>query len=317
MSMTAADWRSEATGTAGGGGSSQTGPPQISSLSATGSTDGNGIVSGSPPSFHPNGDGLDDLLVVTHTLTRAAHLDVTVTNGSGTTVRSYTVSVDGGTTTSKWDGKNDAGSVVPDGRYTLTYTPRDDSGATGTPVSIDALVLTAVKLGQPSAVAFFARDADDLSRKSTVPVTVNQQAKVSFQVIDDQGKVVRTLRSLVATAPGSLKLVWDGKEDDGSWAPDGWYQTVVSATTSLGSYSQARDVYVGAFRTTPSSDSPARGASLTLSIKSTEPLTGSPLVLVTQPGLATWSASATHIQGKKYQVTTPAEERRQCRDAPP
>jgi flagellar hook assembly protein FlgD len=272
-------------------------------LSAAGSTDGNGIVAGSPPSFHPNGDGIDDTLVLTETVTRTAHIDATVANSAGAIVRRYAVVAENGTTTSDWDGKNDAGSVVPDGRYTLTYTPRDDSGATGTPVSIVALVLTAVKLGQPSAVAFFARDADDLAQKSTVAVTVSQQAKVGFQVVDSSGKVVRTVRSLVATAPGSLKFTWDGKEDNGSWAPDGWYQTAVSATTSLGSYSQTRDVYVGAFRITPSSSSPARGASLTLSIKSTEPLTGAPVVRVTQPGLAVWTASATHIQGKKYEIT--------------
>jgi len=302
LSLTAAAWRADATGTASGGGGNQNGPPQITALSAAGSSGGNGIVAGNPPSFHPNGDGIDDTLIVTQTVTRAAHLDATVTNSSGAVVRRYSVVAQDGTSTSAWDGKNDAGSIVSDGRYTLTYTPRDDSGATGTPVSIDALVLTAVKLSKPSAVAFFARDADTLTKSTTVTVTVSEQATVSFKVMDASGKVVRTIRASSSAAPGQLKFTWDGKRNDGTWAPDGWYQTVVTATTSLGSYSQARDVYAGAFRITPSSGSPARGGSLTLLITSTEPLSQLPVVQVTQPGLAMWTATATRVQGNKYQI---------------
>jgi len=253
LSLTAADWRADATGTAGGGGTSKTGPPQITALSAAGSTAGNGIVAGSPPSFHPNGDGIDDTLILTQTLTRAAHLDAAVTNSGGVVVRRYSVLAEDGTTTSEWDGKNDAGAVVPDGRYTLTYTPRDDSGATGTPVSVDALLLTAIKLSKPSALAFFARDADGLAKSTTVTVTVSEPAKVGFQVVDSSGKVVRTVRALSSATTGPLKFTWDGKLDNGSWAPDGWYQAVTTATTSLGSYSQARNLYAGAFRINPSS----------------------------------------------------------------
>jgi len=191
---------------------------------------------------------------------------------------------------------------VPDGRYTLTYTPRDDSGATGTPVSVHALVLTAVKLSKPSALAFFARDSDGLAKSTTVTVTVSEPAKVGFQVVDGSGKVVRTVRTLSSAAPGPLKFTWDGKLDNGSWAPDGWYQAVVTATTSLGSYAQERGVYAGAFRITPSSSSPARGGKLTLSITSTETLAQLPIIRVSQPGLSTWSATAIRVQGNRYQI---------------
>jgi flagellar hook assembly protein FlgD len=303
LSMTAGDWRAEATGTIGGGGNSQAGPPQITSFRAAGSTTGDDIAAGNPPSFHPNGDGIDDTLVLTHTLTRAAHLDATVANSSGTIVRRYSVFAETGTSTSTWDGRNDAGSVVPDGRYTLTYTPRDDSGATGSPVSVEALVLTAVKLGKPSSIAFFARDADETAQQAVVTVTVSEQASVSFKVVNSSGKVIRTVRPLTAAAPGTLKFSWDGTREDGSWAADGWYQMLVTATTSAGSYSQARGVYAGAFRITPSISSPARGNSLTLSMTSTESLSAPPSVQVAQPGLAPWTATATRIQGKKYKIT--------------
>ena len=301
LTMTAAVFRSTATGTSGGG-SGQSGPPEITALSANGSTEVAGLSAGNPVSFHPNGDGLDDTLVITHTVTRAAQLDATVTDPGGSVVRTYSLWSNEGTSTSEWNGKNDAGAVVPDGQYTLTYTPRDDSGATGTPVSVNALVLTAFKLGLPSAPALFARDADALSKQVKVTVTVSKPAQVGFQVADDAGNIVRTVRASTSTGPATLSFAWDGTTDSGSWAPDGWYTAVVTGTTALGTYAQARRFYAGAFRITPSIDAPVRGGSLTLTINSTETLAGAPVVHVSQPGLASWDVSATHVSGSRYKV---------------
>ena len=64
-------------------------------------------------------------------------------------VRAFTVWSAAGASTSRWDGRDSAGAVVPDGQYTLTYVPRDPAGATGEPASVSALVLTAVAAGQP------------------------------------------------------------------------------------------------------------------------------------------------------------------------
>jgi hypothetical protein len=114
---------------------------------------------------------------------------------------------------------------------------------------------------------------------------------------------VRTLRALSASAATTLSFTWDGKVDAGSWAPDGWYRSVVTATTSLGSYSQERRFYSGAFRISPSISAPVRGGQLSLTIKSTEPLSRAPVVQVSQPGLTTWKATATHVTGKKYKLT--------------
>ena len=303
LDMTAADFRSTATGSLSGGGNSND-PPEITSLAAgDGGSGGLGAEAGQPVSFHPNGDGIDDTLVLSHTVTRAAYLDATVTNADGQTVRTYSVWSAQGTTTSEWNGKSDTGTMVPDGVYTLTYVPRDSSGETGTPVSLQALVLTAIKLGKPSTLSFFARDADKLSKTVKLAVTVSEPAHVSWQIVDRSGNVVRTVRTAAQAAAGKLTFTWNGRTDAGGWAPDGWYDSVVTATTSLGTYSQSREVYAGAFRATPSIDSPARGSNLTLTITSTERVSGPLVVHVSQPGLQTWDATATHVSGKKYRVT--------------
>ena len=166
-------------------------------------------------SFHPNGDGIDDTVVLTHTVTANANLDATVTNSAGAVVRTYSIWSAKGTTTSTWDGKNDMGAIVPDGSYTLTYVPRDLSGATGDPVSVNVLVLTAIKLPKPATVAFFARDGDGLARTITLKVAVTKPAQVGWQIVDGAGNVVRTARATSQASVGTLAFVWNGKTDSG------------------------------------------------------------------------------------------------------
>ena len=122
-------------------------------------------------------------------------------------------------------------------------------------------------------------------------------------MLDAEGAVVRTVRSESSAPAGKLTFTWDGRADDGAWAPDGWYRSVVTATTTLGSYAQERMVYLGAFRVTPSISSPERGAKLTLTIISSEGLGGAPTVRFSQPGVESWTATATRVDGKKYKLT--------------
>jgi len=303
LNMTMAEWRS-------GAGSGDDPPlpppdegeaPQITELTA--GVSGQFATTGDPVGFHPNGDGLDEELSLRHTVTRAAYLDATVTNAAGQTVKSYSIWSASGSGGSRWNGKDRDGRFVADGLYTLTYVPRDATGATGEAVSTQALVLTAIKLGQPSKPAIFTSDADTMAKSVQLAVTLNKTADVGWRLLDAEGTVVRTVRSASSAPSGKLTFAWDGRADDGTWVPDGWYRSVVTATTALGSYAQERSVYVGAFRVTPSISSPERGSKLTLTIISSEGLASSPTVRFSQPGLEPWSATATRVDGKKYKLT--------------
>ena len=301
LDMTTAEWRSGAGSDGPPPGGDPNAAPQITSLSVGVGTTVAG--SDSTPSFHPNGDGLDEQVVLSHRVTKAAYLDVTIRNSHGTLVRSFSVWSPLGASTSRWDGKGSDGRIVPDERYTLTYVPRDTAGQTGAPVATDVLVLTAIKLGKPSSVALFAADADALARRTKLGIALNQPAQVTWRIVDGAGTTVRTARSNSQLAAGTYSFVWDGRPDTGAWVPDGWYASVVQATTSWGTYEQQRRVYVGAFRTTPSIQSPARGGKLTLTMLRTEPMSGPVVVTIYQPGLAPWSVTATHPSKTKYKAT--------------
>lgn len=304
LNMTAGEWRS---GTAPSDPPPPPPPgeaPQITSLSAEdGSTVPFSVAGSGVPSFHPNGDGLDEELVVNHTVTKAAYLDVTVTNSAAETVRTYTIWSASGDGSSRWNGKDNAGHLVPDGTYTLTYVPRDTAGDVGDPVATDAAVLTAVALAKPSHVALYASDGDRLARAITFKVTLNQDALVTWSLLDSAGNAVRTVRAGESLPAGLQTFVWDGRTNAGDWAPDGWYTSVVGAQTAEGAYAQARQVFVGAFQATPSISSPSRDGKITLKIVSTEKLGHNPGVLITQPGVEPWTVQAKHLSGRRYEVT--------------
>lgn len=280
-------------------------PPEITALTALGdgSSTNPALTGGNTAQFHPNGDGLDEQLLLTHDVTKDAYLDATVTDSDGQTVRNYSFWAPAGTSASEWNGRNTAGYYVPDGLYTLTYVPRDKAGQVGDPVAVQALVLTAAKLLSPSKPAFFARDADSLARKVALKVKLNKTARLTWQVLADDGSLVRTIKNDVSMAAGKYIYKWNGRTDSGSWAPDGWYHSVVTATTSLGSYTEERQVYLGPYRVTPSTDTAQRGDQLALTILSSEPMSGTLTLTFKQPGVQPWDASATRLSKKKFKIT--------------
>jgi len=300
LAMTAAEFRAGATGTV-----PPVVAPEITDLSAKSSTGTTAsfVADGAATAFHPNGDGLADELALQHTVTRPATLEVTITNEAGIVVRRLSVNSPAGTSTSRWNGRNSAGNYVQDGFYTLTYVPRDSSGLSGAPASTRALVLTAARLALPSTGAFFARDGDALNKTVTFAITLNKTATITWRIVNEAGDTVRTVRNNANTSAGTVKFVWDGRTDKGNWAPDGIYRSVVTAKTNLGSYTQSRQTYAGAFKITPSTTSPVRGGKVTLTMVSTESLSTAPRVTVTQPGLQPFSVVTTKVDTRKFRVT--------------
>jgi flagellar hook assembly protein FlgD len=302
LAMTTDDWRSGAVPSDEPPVPPQAeGPPQITKLTA--SVDPSFSSGDGMPSFYPNGDGIDEQLFLRHRVTRESDLVATVRNAAGSVVSRYTVWSAAGYGGSRWNGRDMDNRFVPDGVYRLTYVARDAFGVAGDPVTTRALVLTSIALPKPSKAAFYATDGDSLYRSVTLPVKVNKAAVLTWQIVGSDGTAVRSVRAADSVTAGTIKFAWDGRAADGSWASSGWYRSVVTASTEHGTYTQERLVYLGGFRVTPSIASVARGGKVTLTIVSTEPLSGAPRVHFSQPGMEPWTATAKRVRGKKYKLT--------------
>ena len=312
--MTAGEWRGEAGGGGDDGGGDAGGDttgsaPAITSLSVL-STSGvlaatvntATTTSGTLPSFHPNGDGLQDTLVVSHTLSESAYLDVRVTNQAGSLVRKSTVWAREGKTTSSWNGKNGSGAYVADGIYTLSYRPRDTAGNVGESRSLKVVVLGAMGFTSASS-RIFARDRDDLAAPAAIAISLRQSASISVKVLNADSNVVKTIQPALRFESGDHAFSWAGRDGNGNYVPDGWYSVVVNARTDAGSYSEKRKLWVGAFRVDTSTLTPVRGGRVTFTIYSTESLTGAPTLDVSQSGLSTYTVSPTRVSPGKYRIT--------------
>jgi flagellar hook assembly protein FlgD len=276
-------------------------PPVLSGLSVGQPDDTLPAGDDALPVFTPNGDGVSDMVSVGLTLSEGAYLDVSVAKRDGTVVRHALAWAGAGTAAVSWDGRNDAGRLVKDGRFDITVAPRDAAGNEGDPGTVSVKVLTAMREPSVSPGLFFPLDADTIAQLTTSTVTLAAPATISWRMVDDSGDVVRTAFTDEPLDVGIATWDWDGLDDAGIAVRPGVYTSVVSATTANGTYSHRLAVRVMAFdvrgRLTI-----ARSSKSVLRILSAEPLAGSPVVVVKQRGLDPYPLKVTAVGPDRYRA---------------
>jgi flagellar hook assembly protein FlgD/outer membrane protein OmpA-like peptidoglycan-associated protein len=138
----------------------------------------------------------------------------------------------------RWDGRSDAGSVVPDGRYTFLVEAWDDNGnvgksATGTVIVDNTPPSVEVK----APYLIFSPNND--GNKDTLPLQQSGSPELQWEgaVLDSTGQEVKRF-SWQNAAPAPL--VWDGRNEEGVLAPDGVYAYRVAATDQAGNRGSAQ-----------------------------------------------------------------------------
>jgi flagellar hook assembly protein FlgD len=259
---------------------------------------------GSDAVFTPNGDGTSDSINVATTTSEASYVDVVVKDvADNSTVRRFTSWVPAGAGTINWNGKTATGGSLPDGTYRLTATPKDRSGNVGTSAVAEVKLLTSLRTATASPGLFYARDNDNLAPTTTLGVTLVRNAVVSWILVDTAGNVVATKLQDADTAAGALSWTWAGKNDDGTPVRDGLYWSIVTATTSAGSYVHRFGVYQSAFKLWSAVSSANGGTTVSFTVTSAEPLSKYPTVTITQPGVTPWRVLTSRIDSMRYKAT--------------
>jgi flagellar hook assembly protein FlgD len=294
LALTASQWR---------GGAGDPGAPTLTDLAA--STDGSAtLASGNDAAFSPNGDGVGDTVGLSFTTDRESYVDWRVTDGTGAQVRSFSSWSLGGRGSATWDGRRDDGSFVSDGSYTITAYPSSRAGTAGNPSSVTVVALTTMSNPQASPNQFYPADNDAFAASTTLSVTLNQPATLSWVIVDRNNSVVRTNLLDTSVGAGVQTWLWNGTDETGAFVPDGTYYSVTTATTSAGTYAQRVAVNVGAFSLVPSVGAPfTRATKVKFFVFSAEPLKGKPRVRVTLPGLAPKSYASRKLATGGFQVT--------------
>jgi flagellar hook assembly protein FlgD len=253
--------------------------------------------------FSPNGDGIADTVTTQAIASEAGSLVVRIADASDATVRSVTVISTAGANSVTWDGRNNAGSIVPDGQYTIRFTPRDSVGNTGGGVTRTLSVVNLLGFVAASTPLFFPQDLDRFAPTTGLSFKVTRAATVTWTIRDAANQVVATRLQAAAVGAGMQTWAFNGRRDNGSMLPPGIYSSVVTASDGSVTASQARAFEMNAFSIRPSTTSPRRGTRLTVTATTAERLSTATRLYVYQPGLAVWSVPMTKLDATRSKAT--------------
>jgi spore germination protein YaaH/flagellar hook assembly protein FlgD len=257
------------------------------------------VATATPAIFSPNGDGA----VETSRLAWASSEPISGTARiyHGTTlIRSWTITkvAAGGIT---WTGTNSAGSPVGDGTYTYRISGSDAAGNLTTS-SVRVVVDRTLSTLRWSTSLFFPQDGDLLARTSRASFKLARAATVSMGIYNGSTNI-RTIWTNRALVAGSYGWTWNGRTAAGALVPRGRYTMRVVATTSLGTSVLNRTVIVDAFAVTLSASTVTGGQTLTVTVKTAEPLSANPTIRFSQTGKTAVTKKTTSLGGGRYRVS--------------
>ena len=123
-------------------------------------------------------------------------------------------------------------------------------------------------------------------RRITLAFDLLATQTVTWQVLDAQGDVVRTIAHDQVMAAGKHTYTWDGKSSTGAYLPKGTYRSVVTATNGTLTTTHAASFVQDLFRITVSDTTPYRGQAMTVTVVSAETLSKLPRITVASRGSA-------------------------------
>ncbi|MGP1455196.1 MAG: FlgD immunoglobulin-like domain containing protein [Treponema sp.] len=213
-------------------------------------------------SISPNNDGIQDVLDIPLSITDERYISAwtyTIKDEAGITVRTITnkkpfeqlkttqsfwqmlTHVKQGVavpSSLQWDGRLDSGGTAPDGLYYLTVTASDDSGNTATegpyPIIVDTTfpeLTVTPSLPAGTQNILFSPDGDGERDTLLLKQTTSPDAQLHAALLDSHGAVVRTFE---AKEKQPADFEWDGKDDSGSFVPNGVYTYYAEATDKAG-----------------------------------------------------------------------------------
>jgi flagellar hook assembly protein FlgD/outer membrane protein OmpA-like peptidoglycan-associated protein len=213
----------------------------------------------------PNGDGVQDALVVPVRITDSRYIQeyvLSIKDAAGSTVRSIRdreawpagggsrevgrrfvyslkdVKVPGELV---WDGRTDSGQIVVDGTYTFTIEATDDNGNQARTLEFSVVVdntRPSARATAPARRAPLIFSPDGNGEKDDFPISLetSKEDRWLASIMDAGGASLRSWEFL-DSAPTTL--VWDGRDMDGTIVPDGLYSFLIQATDRAGNRGQA------------------------------------------------------------------------------
>jgi spore germination protein YaaH len=190
----------------------------------------------SPSALSPNGDGYAERATITVTAGESVSGEAAILSGS-TVVRRFPLPAGAGPSVA-WDGRNEGGRGVTDGRYAVAVTVTDAAGNAAT-ARVTLLVDRTARLLRWSPTRFVPA-----GRGSSVSYDLARAATTTLVIRGPDGRSVRTAWSARSQGPGRYTWAWDGRNAARGAVPRGAYVAVLVVRTVIGTTTIMRTVVV-------------------------------------------------------------------------
>ncbi|MEH6940266.1 S8 family serine peptidase [Bacillus sp. JJ722] len=178
----------------------------------------------SPSSFTITGK---NRMSVSFTAPKNTRLTVQIQNANGKVVKTLLSNKawNGGKATVYWNGSLDNATYASNGKYKFVVSLSSNKGNFRTHKTINVKNTMPATVSAP-AVTYFSPVAQS---KVSLPVNISKPAKVTAQVVNGQGKLVKSIWNNVSLSAGSRTLSWDGKNENRKYIGDGTYKVQFTA----------------------------------------------------------------------------------------
>ncbi len=190
-----------------------------------------------PTTLSPNGDGYADGSVVTVAPAEPVTGAIEILRGT-VSIRKMALAA-AGRTSFGWDGRDQTGRGVADGRYVAQVTGQDPAGNVTTK-RIALVVDRTAGLLRWSPGRFTPKSG----ATATASFTLTRTATTTLLVRGPSGKSVRTAWSGRVLRAGRVVWTWDGRDGARHAVAPGNYVAVLAFTTALGTTTITRTVVV-------------------------------------------------------------------------
>lgn len=172
----------------------------------------------SPTPFSPNGDGVKDETTIKATFSDEVTWSLQITDSGSAVKKSWTGA--GTSLVQTWDGKDEDGNVVPDGKYSCIIRNVHGSAKVTKTIIVDTTNPTITDLidtpdpFKPSS-----------GQTTTISYTLSEKCAVTLKINNSAGKLIRTFSQTLLA--GEHDTIWDGKDSHGKLVPSGLYKYTV------------------------------------------------------------------------------------------
>jgi len=195
------------------------------------------VVDNTPPAaeislpyriFSPNGDGNQDLLIVEGKGSVEDYWRGVIRDSGGAAVMEYTWEGSAPGNLS-WNGRDQLGARLPDGRYLYELSARDRAGnltvSRAENITLDTKATTAALSRD---LAWFSPNGDGSKDVLTVSLDVPVREGIANWRLGIEDAAGRARRTWTGTQPPPPSVVFDGREDAGAALSEGRYRARLS-----------------------------------------------------------------------------------------